>query len=60
LGQIEDASFRLAGARFAGRLLAVLPFSGAVVGPDDLPVEFRVELMSGVVTQIDWREKMND
>ena len=55
LGQIEDASF----FRFAGTPVAVSTAFGAVVEPDELPVEFGVELMSGVVAQIQSRENMN-
>jgi hypothetical protein len=64
LGQIEDASFfRFAAARFAGTPVAVPTAPGAVVEPEELPVEFRVELsvelMSRVVAQIQSRENMN-
>jgi hypothetical protein len=52
LGQIEDASFRrFGGARFAGTPAGVSA-RGAVAEPDDLPVEFSGEVMSGVVAQI--------
>ena len=52
LGQIEDASFRrFGGARFAGTP-ADVSARGAVVEPDELSVEFRGEVMSGVVAQI--------
>jgi hypothetical protein len=52
LGQIEDASFRrFGGARFAGMPAGVSAL-GAVVEPDELPVEFSGEVMSGVVAQI--------
>jgi hypothetical protein len=58
LGQIEDASFfRLAETRFAATPVAVSTALAAVVEPDELPVELSVELMSGVVAQIQSREK---
>jgi hypothetical protein len=44
---------------FAGTPVAASTAFGAVVGPDELPVEFRIELMSGVVAQIQPRENMN-
>jgi hypothetical protein len=67
LGQIEDASFGLAGTRFAGtRLVTTVAVSttlDAVVEPDELTVEcgveFSVGLMSGVVAQIQPRENIN-
>ena len=68
MGQIEDASFALAGRRFAGTRLAgttvaVSTTLDAVVEPDELTVEYGVEfsvcLMSGVVAQIQPRENMN-
>ena len=59
MGQIEDASFRFAGPRFAGTPVSVRTALGAAVEPDELPVEFSVELMSGVVTQIQLRENIN-
>jgi len=48
LGQIEDASFW----RFAGTPLAISSALGDVVESDGRPVESNVELMSGVVAQI--------
>jgi hypothetical protein len=60
LGQIEDASFR----KFGGTRLEAAPVAssdarGAIVEIDKLPVEFNLELMSGVVAQIQLRENMN-
>jgi hypothetical protein len=49
---MEDASFRrFGGARFAG-MPAGVSARGAVVEPDELPVEFSGEVMFGVVAQI--------
>jgi hypothetical protein len=60
LGQIEDASFGgFAGPRLNATAVAVSAARGAIVEPDELPVEFGVELMSGVVAQIQLRENMN-
>jgi hypothetical protein len=68
LGQIEDASFGLAGTRFAGTrfvvtTVAVSSTLDAVVEPDELTVECGAELnagvMFGVVAQIQPRENMN-
>ena len=58
MGQIEDASFfEFAGMTFAGKKVA------AVGEADELAVEcgveFSVELMSGVVAQIQPRENIN-
>ncbi len=67
-GQIEETSFRLAGtglagARFAGTPAAVSTALGAVVKPEELLVELRVEfsvgLISGVVAQIQSPENSN-
>jgi hypothetical protein len=60
LGQIEDASFR----RFAGTRLEAPPSAvsiafGDVVESDKRRVESNVELMSGVVAQIQLRENRN-
>jgi hypothetical protein len=63
LGQIEDASFRFAGTRFAGTPVVLLTGFAAVGEADELAVECGVELsvglMSGVVAQIRPRENMN-
>jgi len=64
LGQIEDASFfKFAGLRFGGTPAAVSTALNAVVERDELTVacevELRVDIMSGVVAQIQPLEKMN-
>ena len=60
LGQIEEASFgRLPGTRLEATPVVVSAACGAIVGPDELLVEFNVELMSGVVAQIQLRENVN-
>jgi hypothetical protein len=63
LGQIEDASFRFAGPTFAGTPVPVSTALCAVAELDELTVECGVELsvdlMSGVVAQIQPRENMN-
>jgi hypothetical protein len=59
LGQIEAASFfgvRVAGARVAGALAALSPMPGEVDKPDEIPGARKVELISGVVAQIQWQE----
>jgi len=53
LGQIEDASL----FRFAATPVAVSTALGAEVDPDEFPVEPSVELMCGVVAQIQSQEK---
>jgi hypothetical protein len=59
LGQIEDASFRFAAPRFAGRPAAVsIALSAVEALTVEYVVELRIELMSGVVAQIQSREKI--
>jgi hypothetical protein len=56
LGQIEAASFALLAATLSG--FATLP--GAAAEADSKWVEFRVELIPGVVAQIEVRENKGD
>ena len=60
MGQIADASFcRFAGPTFARTPIPDSTALGGAAEPDELPVEFRVDLMSGVVAQIEPRENGN-
>jgi hypothetical protein len=61
LGQIEAASlFRFPGARFARTPAGVSSGLGAIAEPDEFPVELTVDLMSGVVAQMQLQENIND
>ncbi|MFY9659494.1 MAG: hypothetical protein WAJ97_02660 [Terriglobales bacterium] len=58
LGQIEAASaFGFAGG-FGGKPVVVVTATVVVEARDKIPVEFAVELISGVVAQIEPRENM--